>query len=554
MPEETEFDAGLLSFYASNGIQKPRQKATLAKHHVNLFTLYNHVTSQGGYEMVCEKKGWNDAAVAACGPTVLTSSYIQKRCEELYSKRLLLYEQKFFKKDSDGKRQKISVVDPLHSSTADAVGEENKLQENQLNDHHYQTISDDDSDIDDAHHVVLAAVVEIPSLEPLESDDDSRKWLDDGIIHFFLNHLMSQRHNIHAFDIFFYNHLRDKGPDNQLLRWTRRVDIFAKDFVFFPVNLRQLHWTLIVANCKEKTISYYDSMGGGKVNMGCNHAAYEPPSRHMDRVLEYLQREHADKKNCPLTSQWTCNPVGRSEDVPLVEGKIPQQQNSYDCGVFLCKYADCIARGLPFSFSQQDMPEMRNYLKMLIQSRSSRGIERAAAAAPDATRERPRDRIPLISDGVAIPNRKELICALIEKSLPADQMLREIEKIDRKCAVRYWVRTRGILFSSEQKIDSTKAYQSLTHIPERQTQFFEAGNFSSQIECLKFLEDKEKNLIRQQLKTEAKIKRKKSIIEIYIYSHHVTQPDTSHEEELLKITAHSLAIVRDSIKNQSIIF
>ena len=201
-----------------------------------------------------------------------------------------------------------------------------------------------------------------------ETHDDSRKWIDDSTIHFFLNHLMSQNQNIHAFDIFFYNHLHDKGIDLQLLRWTRRVDIFSKEFIFFPVNLKEMHWTLIVANCKEKTISYYDSMGGGRVNMGCCHALYEPPSHHMDRVLQYLQREHEDKKGSPLPSVWTCNPVGESNDVHLQDGQIPQQENTYDCGVFLCKFADCISRGLPFSFSQRDMPEMRNHLKHVILS------------------------------------------------------------------------------------------------------------------------------------------------------------------------------------------
>ena len=480
MSEEEQFEAGLLSFYASNGIQKPRQKATLAKHHLNLLKLYTHVTGQGGFDAVCESNGWDDAAVAACGPTVLMNSMIQSRCRDHYSKRLLAYEQK----KSESIRQGISVVDPSHPSTTDHDMTQSGTikQDNQQNEHDYETISDEDSDVDDAHHVVLAAVIEIPSLEPLETNDDSRKWLDDSIIHFFLNHLMSQHQNIHAFDIFFYNHLRDKGIDRQLLRWTRRLDIFSKDFIFFPVNLRELHWTLIVANCKEKTISYYDSMGGGKVNMGCSHAVYEPPSRHMDRVLQYLQKEHDDKKGSPLPFDWKCNPVGESQDVLLHDGRIPQQENNYDCGVFLCMFADYISRGLPFTFSQRDMPQMRNHLKHIILSQSSRRVDNSPTAAPNTAKVRSKNKIPLISDGVAIPNRKDFICSLLEESLPADQMLEEIDKIDTKCAVRYWVRTRNIFTTANPKSDAKEAYQSLTHDFNQEPSVPKIGNFASQIE------------------------------------------------------------------------
>lgn len=38
---------------------------------------------------------------------------------------------------------------------------------------------------------------------------------------------------------------------------------------------------------------------------------------------------------------------------------IPVQMNGFDCGVFTCKYAECIVRQIKMSFCQTDMPGYR---------------------------------------------------------------------------------------------------------------------------------------------------------------------------------------------------
>ena len=47
--------------------------------------------------------------------------------------------------------------------------------------------------------------------------------------------------------------------------------------------------------------------------------------------------------------EWTILPL---------PGKVPQQQNDYDCGVFSCCFANYYAQQQAFNFSQNDMPEM----------------------------------------------------------------------------------------------------------------------------------------------------------------------------------------------------
>ncbi|KAF3591085.1 hypothetical protein DY000_02026610 [Brassica cretica] len=47
-----------------------------------------------------------------------------------------------------------------------------------------------------------------------------------------------------------------------------------------------------------------------------------------------------------------------SWDMEFVED-LPQQQNGYDCGMFMLKYIDFFSRGLGLYFSQEHMPYFR---------------------------------------------------------------------------------------------------------------------------------------------------------------------------------------------------
>ena len=62
--------------------------------------------------------------------------------------------------------------------------------------------------------------------------------------------------------------------------------------------------------------------------------------------MDYLKEEHREKKKCELDSDnWTFSHADN----------LPEQENDYDCGVFILKFAQCLARGEPFNFSEEDM-------------------------------------------------------------------------------------------------------------------------------------------------------------------------------------------------------
>ena len=70
----------------------------------------------------------------------------------------------------------------------------------------------------------------------------------------------------------------------------------------------------------------------------------------LKKVREYLEDEHIEKKSAALDmSDWTL----------VMEKDIPHQTNGMDCGMFVCKYAECLSRRAVFSFSQDNMSYYR---------------------------------------------------------------------------------------------------------------------------------------------------------------------------------------------------
>ena len=47
----------------------------------------------------------------------------------------------------------------------------------------------------------------------------------------------------------------------------------------------------------------------------------------------------------------------------LFNQRIPEQNNAFDGGVFVCQFMYCLRFGLQFDFKQNDMPRIRNQMK-----------------------------------------------------------------------------------------------------------------------------------------------------------------------------------------------
>ena len=169
-------------------------------------------------------------------------------------------------------------------------------------------------------------------------------WLNDEVINFYMNLIVERGKQegspcrVHAMSSFFYPKLCEVGYSG-VCRWTKKVDIFSIDLLLYPINLGS-HWCLAAIHTTRKTLSYYDSLGGG--GRSC-----------LETLRQYLVSEHRDKRKTELSLEgWRDNDHG---DIHL-------QKNSSDCGVFICMYARHLASNTAFTFSQEHMPDIRRHL------------------------------------------------------------------------------------------------------------------------------------------------------------------------------------------------
>ncbi|MQL75590.1 hypothetical protein Taro_007937 [Colocasia esculenta] len=99
------------------------------------------------------------------------------------------------------------------------------------------------------------------------------------------------------------------------------------------------HWALLVIHIKEKEFRVYDSLR--------NKDRWDIP-QYVEELKRYMKGKHMDVEKWPLRYPDPC----------------PQQGSGDNCGIFTCKYMECLARrdiqDLPFS----DMPNLRAKLAL----------------------------------------------------------------------------------------------------------------------------------------------------------------------------------------------
>nr|XP_027204002.1 sentrin-specific protease 1-like [Dermatophagoides pteronyssinus] len=179
---------------------------------------------------------------------------------------------------------------------------------------------------------------------------DGCNWLNDAVIEFYLNLIVSRSQmndkncnrkklypTVYAFSTYFFTRLSNgSGPG----RWSNKLDFFSYDILLIPIH-HSNHWRLAVVDNEQHSIEYYDSLG--------NEFRY-----CIDLIFNFLQNESIKKKNTELDiEKWRLQ-----YKIP----NIPKQQNYYDCGVFVCKYAEYISRRASLTFTQEHIPAFRKLM------------------------------------------------------------------------------------------------------------------------------------------------------------------------------------------------
>ncbi|OQR74313.1 sentrin-specific protease 1-like [Tropilaelaps mercedesae] len=187
---------------------------------------------------------------------------------------------------------------------------------------------------------------------------DGARWLNDAIIDIYLLMLTTRANErrktdptlprVHAFSVGFWQVLQygQKAEDLQ-----GAVDNpFEYDILLVPVHVNNVHWCLAVVDVHQLRIDFYDPQW---------HHTQDDTS-HACLVRNYLLGQMHLKQN---------RSIGEEQIQIKIMKNVPEQTNSYDCGVFICKYAQyVIARQTltQSTFTQADMARFRRKMKQEI--------------------------------------------------------------------------------------------------------------------------------------------------------------------------------------------
>ena len=169
-------------------------------------------------------------------------------------------------------------------------------------------------------------------------------WLNGDVISAYLQLLTNRGGknglpSVLGLNTLFYPLLHQSGYC-RVKQFTKDLDIFSLDLVLVPIH-HGLHWALVAVDLKKRTVTYYDSMLRHGKDDSC-----------VGKVIRYLEEEHQHRKgyrmNFQLRSMW--------------DQTVPQQSNGFDCGVFVCRFAEQLSRGSPPDATQEHMPLYRQLM------------------------------------------------------------------------------------------------------------------------------------------------------------------------------------------------
>ncbi|KAI7744490.1 hypothetical protein M8C21_010394 [Ambrosia artemisiifolia] len=202
-------------------------------------------------------------------------------------------------------------------------------------------------------------------------------FVNDTIIDFYIKYLKNkiepdERRKLHFFNSFFFRKLADPDKDpidasrggvayQRVKKWTRKVNLFEKDYVFIPVNYNY-HWSVIVMCHLGEVATYEDEDVSESMKVPC--------VLHMDSlrgshtglqgfVQSYLKEEW--KARQPVASE---DIASRFDNLRFISLELPQQQNMFDCGLFLLHYVELFLEQAPLHFNPFKISKSFDFLNV----------------------------------------------------------------------------------------------------------------------------------------------------------------------------------------------
>ena len=147
-----------------------------------------------------------------------------------------------------------------------------------------------------------------------------QQWLNDNVINYYLNLLtIGLNKSCYLFNTFFWLKMSDSVPSVD--SWFCNLNLFAFRFHLIPIHLNGNHWMLICVDTHRSKVTLFDSFLG-----------FHPSV--LEKIKEFYNRHHFKTFGAFLSDIWVFEHAS----------SIPTQKNSFDCGVFVCKFAELYLR------------------------------------------------------------------------------------------------------------------------------------------------------------------------------------------------------------------
>jgi Ulp1 family protease len=183
---------------------------------------------------------------------------------------------------------------------------------------------------------------------------------------FSLLHRMTRHNNVngnslvHIFTSHFFSQLEALGAE-AVRRWTFKLNIFEKKFIFIPVK-KDDHWSLVVvvnaSQYMNQVIPFSESKASDQI---CFIMHLDGLNIHCKDTIGHLIRSWLSDQHVIMFN----NNENRStmQDIKIYQPKSPRQCRSCDCAVFVCKYALGLLQSASFPFTVHDAVE--NFLSSI---------------------------------------------------------------------------------------------------------------------------------------------------------------------------------------------
>ena len=177
------------------------------------------------------------------------------------------------------------------------------------------------------------------------------QWLNDEIINLYMAMLKDKldraiilkgdinTKETHFFNTFFWCKLteNDTYKFSNIEKWIKKIEKpFECDKIFIPINIKNVHWTMIVISFLAKEICYVDSC-----------APFPGGKKYDDRLkiaIKFLKDWAAKERISFDSKEWK-----------LKMPEVPQQSNGFDCGMFTIYCAHYLSEDLPPYYNQEQM-------------------------------------------------------------------------------------------------------------------------------------------------------------------------------------------------------